>query len=239
MKLYAYCLAEGLEQLGGSISGISAAPVRLLKVEDLSVLVSDYEGDTLPVNRENALAHAAVVQSILDQTTPLPCRFGTLVSERNLRSFLTTNKPAVADKLAHVRGCVEMNVKAIYPVPDLEKVTAEQAPVGPGTAFLEEKRRALGSDERFAAQRADLSNLLSKQLRGLTRAEQITVRASDTGVLVAAAHLVERPAIQPYREKMAATRENRPELRFLISGPWPPYSFANIELEFKSQFGVS
>jgi hypothetical protein len=238
MKLYAYCLVEGLKQLG-SISGISSAPVRLLKVDDLSVLVSDYEGDAIPVTREHAMSHATVVQSILDQTTPLPCRFGTLVSEQHLRSFLTTNKQAIADKLAHVRGCVEMNVKAIYPVPDLENVTDKQAPLGPGTAFLEEKRRALGGDERFAAQRTDLSNLLSKHLNGLTRDEQISVRASDKGVLVAAAHLVKRPEIQQYREKMAAAREPRPELRFLISGPWPPYSFANIELEFKSQFGVS
>jgi hypothetical protein len=38
---------------------------------------------------------------------------------------------------------------------------------------------------------------------------------------------------------MASIRENRPELHFLFSGPWPPYSFANIELEFKSQIGVS
>jgi hypothetical protein len=34
-------------------------------------------------------------------------------------------------------------------------------------------------------------------------------------------------------------RGERAELRFLTSGPWPPYSFANIDLEFKTQFGVS
>jgi hypothetical protein len=34
-------------------------------------------------------------------------------------------------------------------------------------------------------------------------------------------------------------RNNRPDLSIRLSGPWPPYSFANIELEFKSQFGVS
>jgi len=31
----------------------------------------------------------------------------------------------------------------------------------------------------------------------------------------------------------------RPELHFLTSGPWPPYTFANIDLEFETQFGVS
>jgi len=70
------------------------------------------------------------------------------------------------------------------------------------------------------------------------RDEQVTVRASEK-LVVAAAHLVDRDKIPQYKENMVAARENRPELHFLVSGPWPPYSFANIELEFSSQFGVS
>ena len=58
-------------------------------------------------------------------------------------------------------------------------------------------------------------------------------------LVLSAAHLVERSKIGLYREKVAKLREERPELHFLMSGPWPPYTFANIELEFKSQFGVS
>jgi hypothetical protein len=52
-------------------------------------------------------------------------------------------------------------------------------------------------------------------------------------------HLVESSKIQQYREKMAEVLKKWPELHFMVSGPWPPYSFANIELEFKTQFGVS
>jgi hypothetical protein len=52
-------------------------------------------------------------------------------------------------------------------------------------------------------------------------------------------HLIEREDVQEYRTKMAQAVEERPEVRFMVSGPWPPYSFANIELEFSRQFGVS
>jgi len=62
--------------------------------------------------------------------------------------------------------------------------------------------------------------------------------ATDKLILVAA-HLVERAVVEQYRARVKTAREERPELHFLVSGPWPPYSFANIELEFKSQFGVS
>ncbi len=88
MKLYVYCLAEGvIDMLDDPVRGISGAPVRLLKIDRLSVLVSDLDADAVPVTRENALAHAAVVRSVLDRTTPLPFRFGTLVTEQQLTSY--------------------------------------------------------------------------------------------------------------------------------------------------------
>ncbi len=69
---------------------------------------------SVPVTRENALSHAAVVRSVLDRTTPLPFRFGTIVTEQQLRSYISSRKPALETKLALVRGCVEMSVKIIW-----------------------------------------------------------------------------------------------------------------------------
>ena len=239
MKLYAYCLAEGLDMLGDSPRGISAAPVRLLEIDELAVLVSDAAIDAVQVTRDNALAHAAVVRSVLDQTTPLPFRFGTLVTEQQLRRYVSSRKPALEKQLAHVRGCVEMSVKIIWErAQKTEPHTNHSEPQGAGAAFLAEKRREILGDEQKAASVAEISAWLAEELRGLTREEQITVRPSER-LLLAAAYLVERVNIQRYRARVSEARKNRPELHFLTSGPWPPYSFANIELEFKTQFGVS
>ena len=83
-----------------------------------------------------------------------------------------------------------------------------------------------------------MSTWLRENLGGLIRDEQVTIRPAERLVL-AAAHLIERGKITQYRQKAAETCQIRPELHFLLSGPWPPYSFANIDLEFKTQFGVS
>jgi hypothetical protein len=242
MKLYAYCLADDLDTLPDSSRGISGAPIRLLKIDDIAVLVSDAEIDAVPVTRDNALAHASVVGSVLNQTTPLPFRFGSLVTEQQLRSYISSRKPALEKKLAHVRDCIEMSVKIIWQLPeDRENPPGENPaaePLGAGTTFLAEKRREIRGDERRAAQAAEIASWLSEEVSGLTRDEHLTVRSSERLVL-SAAHLVERVQLQHYRDKVAEARENRPDLHFLTSGPWPPYSFANIELEFETQFGVS
>lgn len=237
MKLYVYCLAEGVDTIAETIRGVSGARVHLQKIEDVTALVSNLEGDTIPVNRENVLAHAAVVRSVLDQTTPLPFRFGTLVTEAQLGSYITSRKTALEEKLAHVRDCVEMSVKIIWKI---AKDQTEQpvAEPGTGTAFLAEKRREILGDERRAAEAKEIASWLHQSVSGLMRDEQVSLRPNEA-LMLAASHLVERARVEQYQEQLAEARKNRPELHFLVSGPWPPYSFVNIELEFKTQFGVS
>jgi hypothetical protein len=237
MKLYAYCLVEDPDAFDASTRGISGATVRLLQIDELAVLVTDFNADTIAVTRENALDHAAVVRSVLDRTTPLPFRFGTLVTEQQLRSYISARKPALQTRFAHVRGCVEMSVKVIRELSD-EIKTQSRDEITTGTSFLEEKRREILGSEQKTAEAREIETWLHEQVDGLIRDEQVTIRPSEKLVL-AAAHLVERDKIGQYKEKTAAARKNRPELHFLFSGPWPPYSFANIELEFKTQFGVS
>ena len=229
MKLYVYCLTEGVDALPQKLTGIGGAEVRLLQTENLSLLVSDFSGDVVPIYSENALVHAAVVRSVLDQTTPLPFRFGTLVTEEQLRNYVTARREALLANLARVRGCVEMSVKIILELKDQQP--GQTAVEKPGTAFLLEKRREiLGSEE--------IASWLSERLGDSVRGTRINTIVADK-LLLSAAHLVERESVAQYRQLLKQARAERPELKILTSGPWPPYSFANIDLEFQTQFGVS
>lgn len=239
MKLYAYCLTEGIESAPESLNGINDAAVYIIKVRDFSILVSAFSGDTVPVNRDNALAHAAVVRSVLDQTTPLPFRFGSLVTQQQLESYVTSHHAALQAKLKLVRGCVEMSVKIIW---DREwsddPASGDDEETKPGTAFLKEKRRELLGSEARAQEAKRIAGWLEDRLGDAVRESICKTNATDK-LLVTAAHLVERGSLDRYRAALRSVQLERPELHFLASGPWPPYSFANIDLEFKTQFGVS
>lgn len=240
MRLYVYCLAEGVERLNQTPPGVSNAAVRIVEFdEDLSALVSVYRSDDFQVNRKNALAHHEVVRSITEQTTPLPARFGTVVTIEQLRNYVSTNQQAIKAKLAHLRGRVEMNVRMIHSITRADMPQEPENAGGPGTAFLLEKRSEILREEAGAAQKGQLSAWLREKLGDLIKEEKISVTPSETVILARADHLIDRANIQEYRTKMARAVEERPEIRFMVSGPWPPYSFANIELEFSRQFGVS
>jgi hypothetical protein len=238
MKLYVYCFVEDLDAFPESLTGIAGNQVRLLKVEDFSVLVSDFLDDTISINRHNVLAHAAVIQRVLARTTPLPFRFGTIVAEQELRNYVTAKRETLATKLQNIRGCIEMNAKVIW---HGDGVVAERLPDlkdRPGTTFLAEKRRELLGGEARAAEAKKIVSWLEQHVGEIVREERIEDGRTDK-LILAAAHLVERSAVEQYRARLKAAREQRPELHFLVSGPWAPYSFANIDLEFKSHFGVS
>src|SRR5215211_9261468 len=171
MKLYVYCLVEGIDALSGSVSGIAGAPVRLEKIEHLGVLVSDFNDESVPVTHENAMDHASVVRSVLDRTTPLPFRFGTLVTEQQLRSYIMARKPALETNLSLVRGCVEMSMKIIWEVSRDKEEESPQTEQGVGAAFLAAKRREILGSELRASQAKDISTWLHKSVSGLTRSE--------------------------------------------------------------------
>jgi hypothetical protein len=240
MKVYVYCLAEGVERLNKTPRGISGLPVRIARFQDLSALVSVCRPDALKVTRKNALAHHEVVRSITKQTTPLPARFGTLVTVQQLSNYVSTHRQAIKAKLAHVRGRVEMNVRMIANlITDTSQESKIEIVPGPGTAFLLERRREIVREKAGAIYKKQLSLWLHEKLGDLVKEEKISVVMSETVILARADHLIERVDVEEYRTKMARVVEEQPETRFMVSGPWPPYSFANIELEFSSQFGVS
>ena len=190
MKLYVYCLAENISALTSPVSGISGAKVELLNLEGFSLLVSEFDGDSAPVTRENALAHDAVVRSVLDETTPLPFRFGTLVSGEQLGSYLSARRESLTTKLAEVRGCLEMSVKIIGNA-DPTDVVPESNELGPGATFLQQKRREIFGGE----QAREVASWLSEQVGRLVKQERIVLSPTQKP-LVAAAHLVERePAL--------------------------------------------
>ena len=214
-----------------------------ITTDELSALVSDVDEKAVLINKESVLTHQKVVSSLLDRTTPLPFRFGAVVSEEELRSYLESRRPALLEKLAVVDGCVEMSIKIIWQKSVLEtraksdldeRVAAKQV----GTEFLRKKASELADNQQLIEQASNIAAWLEGLLGLAIRDIRMSVRPSQR-LVIAADCLVPRVGLDAYQSAVDAARSERPDLHFLTSGPWPPYSFANIDLEFKSQFGVS
>lgn len=245
MRLYAYCVCEplGAGSLAG-VRGVGGAAVREFECGDgLAALVSEFGAETaVGVTPENVRAHNRVNARVLARTTPLPFRFGTSLSEARLSAYVAANGRALREALARVGGCVEMGVK-IMPAAGAaageaaredgeEEETAPPSPVsnrvGRGTEFLLAKRREILGDEQTRARAGEVAALLAARVADSARESRVALLPSRA-LLLRAAHLVERGRLEEYRVRVRALgAESARGLVFLTSGPWPPYSFSEI-----------
>jgi len=238
MNFYVYCLSDEVTgEMIESVAGVRASP-RLIQYGGIAAVVSPFEDESVPVTRENVFAHERVIGHVLAHTTPLPCRFGTVVDAARLEGYVNSQRERLEAQLARVRGCVEMSVKVIWPVAGVKgdatgRDTNVDAPVdesgaqsaGRGTAFLMEKRRQILGDETLKARAEGVTAWLDARLGETARETRVVVRPMEA-LVVAAAHLVERVRLEEYQERLGAARKERADLHFLTSGPWPPYSFS-------------
>ena len=77
----------------------------------------------------------------------------------------------------------------------------------------------------IVAQIATLRDALHDAFEDTVKAEQFEPLRTSHGLL-SVTHLVDRSRFDAYRARVAQVRDQQPQLRFLATGPWPPYSFA-------------
>lgn len=241
MRLYAYCVCE--EEAAGAAEGdpgVNGAAVRAVVCGGgLAAVVSELGTEAPAVTPENVRAHNRVNARVLAREAPLPFRFGTVVAGPRLADYLKTNEGALREALARVRGCVEMGVKVMWgaraapPAGEEEggafSTTDGDARVeGSGTAFLLAKRREILGGEAERARAEEVAAWLDARVLGVVRDARVAVLPSRA-LVVRAAHLVECARLEEYRSRVRALEAERAaELNFLTSGPWPPYSFSNV-----------
>ncbi len=234
---YVYCLSDEVtaEMLEGA-RGISGREPRLIEFDGISAVVSEFAEERIAVAREHVLAHERVVSRVLAHTTPLPFRFGTLASQERLESYVVSQKSSLKLALERVRGAVEMSVKIIWNVEEAgrkavgheaEAVTNIVASAGAGTKFLMEKQRAIACDELLKERAESLQKWLEKTVKDIVKESSVQIEPAEK-LFLAASHLVLREKLDEYRARVEKARGEQPELHFLTSGPWAPYSFSSL-----------
>lgn len=170
MNVYAYCLSDEVAaDAPEAVTGVGGATTRLLWGSGgIAAVVSDFDGDAVGVTRANVLAHERVVGAVLARATPLPFRFGTVVTEERLMSYVAAQGEALRAQLEFVRGCVEMSVKVIWKA---EANGGESSPehsaessVSPETGATVERSRL----DRVARPQLERSSLESSTLDSST-----------------------------------------------------------------------
>lgn len=243
--VWLYCVTTADGGPPDELAGVAGAPVRVDDVDGLHAWYS--EPESLPDMSADAVArHHRVVEAAWDTAIScVPARYGQSFRDADaLRAELRARIHDLLRSLAALEETAEMGLR-VFPTtgsaadeaaglvggddaaePTTESGTASGT--GPGRAYLE---RLLGADRTRRA-RAERSRILADDVVGplaqFVLASKRDTDGSETGG-VALAHLVPRGSIQEYRDTIAGVVRERDDVRIVVEGPWPPYSFASRE----------
>ena len=229
------------------LSGVKEAPVRAVTCSGLAVLVSDVStaefGET-PLREhledpewldETARLHHYVVEAAARLVPLLPVRLATVYSsDAAVCAALAGHRDQLLDTLRRIGGRVEWGVKA-YAAAGNGDATDEPATQEPGygLAYLRRRRDQLaaGREARAAAAQGAQSvhaGLAGKAVAAVVRPPQSAqLSKARLPMLLNAAYLLDASDGTSFTAAVAAEATAHPELRIDLTGPWPPYSFAN------------
>lgn len=220
MGLYLYCVV-GRSHPDPAVKGVDGAPVRALDIAGLRTWVSPLPAP-LSASLDRVREHNAVVEAAMTHATPLPMRYGQFFeSEAEMQDVLEERRDGLAQSLERVRDAVELGVRVLAP----ERPEPEPPDRTTGRAYLEGLARREETLDRSRRRGARVAAELRAFLGPLVRAQ--VVRPGGASGLIAISHLVARHDTGAYRDQLHTFTDRYPDLRFVVSGPWPPYGFAD------------
>lgn len=235
MKLYLYGIIDSSEPITGSLYGLEGASICNVPFRDVGAIVSEINRPIEEVTEGAVLEHEAVVEGMMAVRTVLPVRFGTIIDGRdNLLSMMQSYYGQFKENLDRLGNKFEFGVKVIWPGNKVKEniVTAfkksGQKMPGPGGSagkrFMKEKFWEHRIDEEFKA-KADRFIKILDIFFGRFATEEKVEKLKTENLLVDAVYLVEKDKRGDFREAFEHIRSAHPNLKYLFSGPWPPYNF--------------
>ncbi|MFQ5795147.1 MAG: GvpL/GvpF family gas vesicle protein [Candidatus Bipolaricaulia bacterium] len=196
------------------------------------------------------LAHQQVLAALLDGYTLVPFKFCTLYhSWVRVREMLAWHYEALNQALQRLKGATEWGVKLYCDrralmewvrkdsgVLQSQREAIAQASAGVGY-FLRKKLEQEAEEEVERVMDVCVNeshwHLADCAREAVTNPVQPpTVHGHKAEMVLNSAYLVDEIDLEAFRRTLAILeRSYAPQFRYELTGPWPPYNFATLELE--------
>jgi hypothetical protein len=174
-------------------------------VRDLSAICGESEYKVIEPTEDRVQKYTEIVGAYAERGPVLPAPVGVIFKARDsVQRWLELHYVALSDALAFVDNRVVGRVHVWRPGPPED--------------------REAGSD---------LAAVAAESLRSLRRSAVTTVPLrveKVTGIVLSAAFLVEQDTWKDFAAEVEEQGRRAPNLRFELTGPWPPYDFVQMQL---------
>jgi hypothetical protein len=228
---YVYAIVrQGAELPTRTMRGV--AELSMVSYRELVAVTGSIGSDPASPTMEAMLHHEAVVEAVRAAHPALPVRFGTAFRDApSIATALAQRYETLLADLDRLGDKVELSLTALWSARASHRARhvsplKEHARRGDGVGarYLRARAASLRRDEglkeraRLAAQRID------KVLCDHALERRVFVHPTPR-IALRMTYLLTPMHVDRFRSAFDALRGDRRELRLLLTGPWPPYSF--------------
>ncbi len=223
--------------------------VELIRQGNIAAVVREIDTRTVQVSHESVLQHEAVIEMGMKEQTVLPVRFGSILRDSyEVSELLSKHYLRLQELLGELAGKVEMGLRILFS-PRKQPMTNEDEPVyqskkplvsgiNTGKQYLMEKWQYYRAQHKLETNEQKVMQEIHEALKPL--AVKWRLRKQYTSALLfSAAYLVEITNVESFTAKCKLLTEQFPEVKFLYSGPWPPYNFTSLNESSPDKEGLT
>ena len=161
------------------------------------------------------MEHANILKEIAKKNTVVPTSFGTVFeNDEILETVLSSSYLAIKQTLALTKGKIELGVKVI-------KQRKSEISVDLKNESFSNNQLGEVPDGAASEILESLNKMSVKSVKGDNFSDRLLLNYS---------FLVEKNKFSKFSNEIAKLEEKHKELKFVYTGPWPPYSFVNIKI---------
>lgn len=212
MSLVFYAIADCAErEVEGH--GLQGSPLRGIFEADLVAVVSEQAGARVDRDTDALWEYERAVEDLMTRHAIVPARFGSVFEgEADLRQMLRERNAELRAAVSRVRNAVELALRAPW-----SSAPERGDPNESGTAYMHRRL----AQHRRAEQVARVLEPLDRLARACQRRLQ-----PDGATAFIGSYLVERDKLEQFTELVRELDEQLDEVELVLTGPWPPYTFA-------------
>ena len=235
MKIYTYAIIDSNSKISDTINGLEGIGVYNIPYRDMGIVVSSHSEQIQNITKDHILKYEEIVERLMEDFTVLPMRFLTLFNrEEDVLLMMQEHYNGFKGNLDRLRNKVEFGIKVIWQGETIKNRIIESSKKcyanlvipdnSPGKSFVKEKFEKYKIDKEFEEE-ADRCITIIDYFFSRFIAEKKLEKLKSDNLLLSASYLIEKEKQKDFIEVFEKIRAAPGDLKFLLSGPWPPYNF--------------
>ena len=208
-----------------SAKRLNMKPLYPVTYKDIAAIVETTCKERLIFDRQAVIEYGAALDVLNETFTLLPCRFGTfLQDEKAVLQVLREHYVFYKKKLEELRDKQEFGLKILSEKSVQVHSENNKKQSKDGKEYLLQKFYEYREDEEQKQVNQKVVDVIHEELQKLS---SMSVKNAEISghVVFSGNYLVGKKAESFFCSKVEALQRMYPELKFLLTGPWPPYNF--------------